>query len=369
MNDMTTQSTDAPVFLIVRTSDVIAAEINGIKSQTRSMMMTASIEIGRRLTEAKSLLDHGEWGEWLESRVAYSKSTANNLMRIFDEFGARQITMLDDNASSATFQRLGYTQAVALLGLPADDREAFIAENPVDEMSTRELQQAIRERDQARMEKDKAEKAADDATMRMLKEMKRAETAEADAIGAEEENAEAIEAAQAKVVAAEAARARAEKEAKLAVDKAVSEARKELDGIKAERDEQAKLLKERQEQTAELKKQLIELQSKPMQVNPGATEEDIADIRTKLAEDYEQKLADADAAMRASAVKMKELQALAERKGNESAIKFRAHFETITSVFGLLLASLGEIKTSDEDMHRKHQGAVLQLLEKMRERL
>jgi len=358
MNDMTTQSTDAPVFLIVRTSDVIAAEINGIKAQTRSMMMTASIEIGRRLTEAKSLLDHGEWGEWLESRVAYSKSTANNLMRIFDEFGARQITMLDDNASSATFQRLGYTQAVALLGLPADDREAFIAENPVDEMSTRELQQAIRERDQARMEKDKAEKAADDATMRMLKEMKRAETAEADAIGAEEENAEAIEAAQAKVVAAEAARARAEKEA-----------RKELNEIKAERDEQAQVLRERQEQTAELKKQLIELQSKPMQVNPGATEEDISEIRTKLAADYEQKLADADAAMRASAVKMKELQALAERKGNESAIKFRAHFETITSVFGLLLASLGEIKTSDEDMHRKHQGAVLQLLEKMRERL
>jgi hypothetical protein len=66
------------------------------------MVLYNSIEIGRKLTEAKSLLDHGEWGEWLENSVEYSKSTANNLMRIFDEYGSDQITLLGDNAKSRT---------------------------------------------------------------------------------------------------------------------------------------------------------------------------------------------------------------------------------------------------------------------------
>lgn len=134
---------------VIRSPQLIAAEINNIKSQTRKMLLYNSIEIGRRLTEAKSLVDHGEWGTWLEKSVEYSKSTSNNLMRIFDEYAADQITLLDDNAKSDTFAKLSYSQAVALLGVPEEEREAFIENNDIDNMSTRELQQAIKERDQA----------------------------------------------------------------------------------------------------------------------------------------------------------------------------------------------------------------------------
>ena len=73
---------------ISRTPDMIATEINSIKSQTRIMVLCNSIEIGRRLVEAKEMLPHGEWGKWLETSVDYSQSTANNLMRIFEEYGA-----------------------------------------------------------------------------------------------------------------------------------------------------------------------------------------------------------------------------------------------------------------------------------------
>lgn len=134
---------------VVRTPEIIATEINTIKDQTRRMMLYNSIEIGRKLTEAKELMPHGDWGIWLERSVSYSKSTANNLMRIFEEYGSEQITLLGDNAKSQALGNLSYTQAVALLGIPEEEREAFIEGNDVEKMSTRELQQAIKERDEA----------------------------------------------------------------------------------------------------------------------------------------------------------------------------------------------------------------------------
>ena len=90
--------------MVNRTPEIIAAEINGIKEQTKKMVLYNSIEIGRKLTEAKLLMDHGEWGKWLENAVDYSKSTANNLMKIFQEYGAEQITLLDNNLSVWRFE-------------------------------------------------------------------------------------------------------------------------------------------------------------------------------------------------------------------------------------------------------------------------
>jgi hypothetical protein len=50
-------------------------------------------------------------------------------------------------------------------------------------------------------------------------------------------------------------------------------------------------------------------------------------------------------------------------------MKFKAHFDTITSVFSLLLGALGEIKATDEEIYGRYRNAVLKLMEKMQERL
>lgn len=149
--------------VVNRTPEVIAAEINSIKEQTRKVVLYNSIEIGRKLVEAKELVPHGEWGNWLEEAVDYSKSTANNLMKIFEEYGSDQITLLDNNLKSQAFGNLNYSQAVLLLGLPSDDREKFVEENKVDEMSTRELKKAIADLKKANKEKDNALKERDEA--------------------------------------------------------------------------------------------------------------------------------------------------------------------------------------------------------------
>ncbi|MHB8127363.1 MAG: DUF3102 domain-containing protein [Desulfitobacteriaceae bacterium] len=44
-----------------RTPLVIAAEINMIKHQTEKVIFHNVVEIGRRLKEAKEILQHGEW--------------------------------------------------------------------------------------------------------------------------------------------------------------------------------------------------------------------------------------------------------------------------------------------------------------------
>jgi hypothetical protein len=146
---------------VVRTPNIIAVEINSIKEQTRKMLLFNSIEIGRRLVEAKEMIPHGEWGNWLEISVEYSQSTANNLMRIFEEYGSNQITFFDDNAKSQALGNLSYTQAVALLGIPADEREDFIQEHDIDNMSTRELQQAVKEKQELELKLKEAEKEAE----------------------------------------------------------------------------------------------------------------------------------------------------------------------------------------------------------------
>lgn len=143
--------------LIERTPLLIATEINSIKDQARKILLYSAIEIGRRLTEAKSLVEHGEWGKWLEDSVNYSQRTADNLMRIFAEYGAG-LPSADDRANSQTFANLSYSQAVILLGIPEDERLKFITENEIESMSVRELSKAVKERNQALEEKETLQK-------------------------------------------------------------------------------------------------------------------------------------------------------------------------------------------------------------------
>ena len=131
-----------------RSLEVIGAEIRALTSS----MLGNIIEIGRRMVEAKELLPHGEFGPWIKENTGYSHSTANNFMRLFEEYGARQQSLFGAEVeNSQTFGKLSYTKALALLALPSEEeREAFVETHDVEAMSTRELQQAIRERDEAR---------------------------------------------------------------------------------------------------------------------------------------------------------------------------------------------------------------------------
>ena len=152
---------DAPLQDSGKTPDILAAEIRTIKSQTGRMVLNASIEVGRRLTEAKAKLPHGSWGEYLKNEVDYSPSQAQNLMRVFREYGSDQQSLFGGEAKSQTFGRLTFSQALSLLVIPDEgEREKFVLENDVEHMSVRELNEALKARDAA---EEKAAAAEDTA--------------------------------------------------------------------------------------------------------------------------------------------------------------------------------------------------------------
>lgn len=119
---------------IQRPLEVIETEINFYKEQTA----TGIIEIGKRLIEAKKQVSYGGWGIWLKEKVEFSQRTANQFMKVASEF-----------PDSKALANLGQTKVFALLDVPQEERQDFIDSNPVDEMTTRELQKAIREKNQA----------------------------------------------------------------------------------------------------------------------------------------------------------------------------------------------------------------------------
>ncbi|WP_234122593.1 DUF3102 domain-containing protein [Clostridium hydrogenum] len=75
------------------------------------------IEIVKRMIKVKESLPHGEWGNWLKEKVEFSPSTAKNFMRVANEFS--NLSALKD---------LGATKIFALLDLPTEERDNFIAQ-------------------------------------------------------------------------------------------------------------------------------------------------------------------------------------------------------------------------------------------------
>ncbi len=140
MNTMQVMEESVPE---ARPIETIEAEIWLFKQQAGMSIL----EIGRRLIEAKAQLEHGEWLVWLAEKVEFSEATAQRFMRLAREY---------PNPSPVT--DLGASKALALLALPASEREEFVSEThtvngeekTVAEMSRRELEAAIRERDEAR---------------------------------------------------------------------------------------------------------------------------------------------------------------------------------------------------------------------------
>ena len=139
---------------MVRSVEVIADEINAIKTQTSGILNAAlaytkrsCFEIGKRLEEAKALVPHGEWGSWLETNFEYSESTASNMMRIFREFGGEQINLLTGKTDMETFEGLSQSQLVELFALPKHTRAEFVEEHREeleDGMSIREMRELIK---------------------------------------------------------------------------------------------------------------------------------------------------------------------------------------------------------------------------------
>ena len=139
-----------------REINIITAEIKDLRRQAQSMALLYTVEIGRRLVEAKQALPHGKWGDWLKNEVEFSQSTANNFMRLYEEYGSAQISFFGASVNSQSIANLPYSKALQLLAIPQDERETFAQEINAQDLSVSKLKTAIEERNQAQKERDLA---------------------------------------------------------------------------------------------------------------------------------------------------------------------------------------------------------------------
>ena len=90
------------------------AKLAGVSHDT--IAKVEKIEVGKRLIQAKALVQHGQWQAWLEKNFQLKDRMAQNFMACAERFGKTHL-----NAD------LNQTQLITLLSLPsAEETEKFI---------------------------------------------------------------------------------------------------------------------------------------------------------------------------------------------------------------------------------------------------
>lgn len=319
----------------VRDLDTITTEIRTITEQARCTMVTAAIEVGRRLVEAKAMVPRGEWGKYLEEKVEFSHSQANNMMRLYQEYGSSQESLFGGGVKKAV-EGLSVTSAIRLLALPEEERETFVEENRVEEMSTRELEAAIKEKNAAL----EARKQAEADRESLSESLKSAQESEKKALSAVAEAEKAKKDLETKAKNLEAKL----KDAKAAVRQAEAE---------------AKAAKENPDV--------------PENVMEAIRAEAEAAVAEKAAQEAAARLAQAEKERAAAEERAKEASAALEEARKQAALSspdaavFKVVFTQVQEDFNRLLGTLKKI--TDPDMTEKLTAAVEKLLETMGQRV
>lgn len=232
--------------------DRLVSEIRMITEQTKQVVLFNSIEIGRRLTEAKAMVKRGTWGTWLKERVDYSQRTANNFMKIYQEYGRNGLA-----EKSQALANLSYTQALALIDLPEDERARFAEERKAGEMALRKLQEEVRqEKEKVTAVKELANRNAAEAEAKFADALKQKDTQMAKLTAEKTKVAAQIEVLEKRAAEAEKSNQKRQKEA---IGIALEEERKKLD---AAAEKQSELLKQIDELNGQRDRQVAEARRK-----------------------------------------------------------------------------------------------------------
>lgn len=312
---------------VERDANTIANEINLIKEQTQKFLLTSSIEIGKRLTEAKEVVGHGNWTEWLSKSVDYSQRTAQNLMKIYEEFGLKMLIDNPEKSNAKVIANLGYTQALAMLKLDFEEREVFLEEHDVENMTTKDLEAAIKEKNDILEEKKALEKRVNDLTKEQSERTLEISD-QAEEIGTQNGKIRELEQ---KIEDIE----RINEELELAKGDAGTDAEqvKGLENdLKKAQSEIEKLQKELEKKPKEVE---VEVEKK-VEVVPEAVKKEVETLKTKLS-------------------------------ASESTVKYKATLEVIVVLFNDLISSLNQMQATDPEQYEKFKTATNNFLDKLKQ--
>lgn len=133
---------------VKRTPELIGSEIRMYYEAGRRITMLCGIEIGRRLVEAKDLMQHGEFLPWLARETPFSERNAQIYMKIYREYGT-QMGLFEAGTNAKYIADLPISKALLLLSVPESERDEFAERVDAEHLNSEELKKAIRERDEA----------------------------------------------------------------------------------------------------------------------------------------------------------------------------------------------------------------------------
>lgn len=318
-----------------RTPELIGAEIRMYVDTGRRLSLLCGIEIGRRLAEAKEMLEHGEWLPWLERETEFSDRSAARYMKLFDEYGASQQGLFGPETNSPTLSNLPISKALALLSVPESDRIEFAEEVDAEHISVRELEKKIQEREEQLKAAEKElkavlqdqegnEKALNDARARIRELAALNEELEKRPV---EVAVETVRDEEAIREAAAAAKAEAEKQnerAQEGLKKQLADAEKKLAAAEKERD--------KLKQTAE---------------NAGSEAQEKAEEANREVERIRAELEEARKQLKAS---------------DSDVVAFGIWFNNIQSEWNSMMKELRNVEAKDAEKGAKLRAAVQQLM-------
>lgn len=328
----------------IRSAAAVGAEIRALTQQFKYMTLIYGVEVGRRLCEAKELVAHGEWGDWLKAETEFSQSTATRFMRLHQEYGA---LLEDGDSNSSTLKKVSISNALRLLALPESEREEFAETHDIEHKSARELDKLLAERDAA---------------------IKAAEEADALRQRAEDQAINAAVKADEFRIEAEAARAR-EKDGKIDLESAerkIAELQKENKELRERPIEVAvQVDEEAVKKAAEEAKATADAEwGKKLSKVEKAAEKQVKELEGKAAE--ADKLRDqlAEEEKRRAGVVAPYEEQIAELKkqlamSDAAVSRFRVHFDAVQQSWG---NANKEVAAMEPEMAEKMRGAMKALL-------
>ena len=278
-----------------RTIEQIEGEIIVLRDQ----VARNSIEIGKKLIEARNMVPKGGWQAWVENNIQFSYRTAARLMQLAEKFS--------DVPALAGVEA---TKVYALMALPDDQVEDFVAEHDLSAMTSREVQEAV-----------KAQKAAEARANQLEMALEEAEAKAKEA--AEESKKDVHEALLAKSEAL----------------KKLKEAERKLKDAEASGDEAVEAA---QKQVAEAEEKVRRLEEKAKA--GGAIPEAVA-------------------------AELERLRKIEQAAPSAEIIRLRDGYERLIREFDTVMALLGEAAAADEGAGRKYAAAIRKALDKIAGRL
>nr|DAG26981.1 MAG TPA: Protein of unknown function (DUF3102) [Caudoviricetes sp.] len=316
----------------VRDINTITSEIRYIQNDVQQYAAQGALKIGERLCEAKELLGHGEFLPWIKDEFGWTDRTAQKLMAVYREFGDSQKSLFGPEINTKTYSDLPVSKLYLLISVPESEREDFVKENNVAEMSVREMEKLLREKKDAEDESREAHAELDKLADKY---------AALSAVASEQEKE--LKAVQADVSASIEA---AKKEAAAEAEKARRAAEKAQKAAEAE-------AKKARDEAEAAKKDLQQLRD-----NPEIPKE----VMDKLKAQFGKAAEEAEARAREAEAKLK--------VSDPDVAMFKLHFDNLQKTAASMAQLVTKMKRSgNADMADKLSRAACAVLERAKEEL